>query len=93
MWRDFLNPWSALRAARRLAEMLDVRRKTAEASAEDVRKRWKVHAEAQRREIEHLRGLIAKAFFTDPATGRMTKRGEVPAALLPRKKDIYRDDN
>lgn len=95
---DVINSWRALAEARQLAECLLARSQTAEAAAEEARKdlldtrtRWKIHTNAQSREITHLRNLVEKGHFRDPANGRLGRKGEIPRGLLPTNKDVFRD--
>lgn len=77
--RDIFWPWGALREARHdMRYWQDIAARRA-SEAEDLRIRWKLQNAAQAETIKQLRELARKGAYHDPKTGRMMKRGAIPA--------------
>lgn len=67
-----------LEEARALAELWKARAETAQAAAEDLRKRWATCDQAKTAEIAQLRAVLRHSYFRNPKTGRMLPRGQRP---------------
>lgn len=83
---DIINPWGALRNARRELIWLDgengrlherlVHTKRRAETAEKAAGEWRLLAATHAAEIDEYERLLASAHFRNPETGRLGRKGE-----------------
>lgn len=81
---DIINPWGALRAARRIIADLKVAYALAHIELRGARERAATDEKAHalvvhnlKAEIKRLEKIIADGHYRNPETGRLGRRGEV----------------